>query len=98
MPLIAHDRASLGGMLISNGIVIWLAAQWGIRAGERWLWRALALAGNVAFAVAIGVHLAVGYMDWLHFAPAVAGWCLWLLALCLTREWMCLQKDPVAAN
>ena len=98
MPLIAHDRASLGGMLISNGIVIWLAAQWGIRAGERWLWRALALAGNVAFAVAIGVHLAVGYMDWLHFAPAVAGWCLWLLALCLTREWMCLQKDPVAAK
>ena len=89
MPLIAHDRASLGGMLIANGLVIWLAAQWGIRAGERWLWRALAAAGNVAFAAAVGVHLVVGYVNWLHFAPAITGWCLWILALGLTREWMC---------
>jgi hypothetical protein len=89
LPLIAHDRASLGGMLISTGIAIWLAAQWGIRSGERWLWQALAVAGNVAFAAAVGVHLVVGYMSWLHFAPAIAGWCMWLLALGLTREWMC---------
>ena len=96
MPLIAHDRASLGGMLIANGLVIWLAAQWGIRAGERWLWRAFALAGNVAFAAAVGVHVAVGYVSWLHFAPAIAGWCLWLLALGLTHGWMC--RDAKSAD
>ena len=92
MPLIAHDRASLGGMLIANGIVIWLAAQWGIRVGERWLWLALAVAGNAAFAAAISVHVVVGYTSWLHFAPAIAGWCMWLLALGLTHEWMCQRS------
>jgi len=46
----AHDRATLGGMLISNGLAVWLAAQWGFRAGARWLWIALAWSGNLAFA------------------------------------------------
>ena len=82
----------LGGMLIANGIVIWLAAQWGIRVGERWLWLALAVAGNAAFAAAISVHVVVGYTSWLHFAPAIAGWCMWLLALGLTHEWMCQRS------
>ncbi len=89
IPLIAHDRASLGGMLLSNGIIIWLAAQWGIRAGTRWLWRALAWAGNIAFAAAIGVHLVVGYASWEHLAPAAMGWLVWVLALYLTKGWMC---------
>jgi dihydroorotate dehydrogenase len=80
-------------MLISTGIAIWLAAQWGSRAGERWLWQALAVAGNVAFAAAIGVHVVVGYLNWLHFAPAICGWCLWFLALGLTREWMCRPPE-----
>jgi dihydroorotate dehydrogenase len=88
IPLIAHDRASLGGMLIANGLAIWLAAQWGFRAGERWLWWTFALAGNIAFAGAVGVHLVVGYIHWEHLAPAIAGWFLWLLALALTRPWL----------
>jgi len=33
LPLVAHDRASLGGMLMANGVAIWLSAQWGFRAG-----------------------------------------------------------------
>ena len=89
IPLIAHDRASLGGMLLSNGVMIWLAAQWGMRAGTRWLWLALASAGNVAFATAIGVHIVVGYTSWMHLAPAFAGWFVWLLALGLTKGWLC---------
>ena len=89
IPLIAHDRASLGGMLLSNGIIIWLAAQWGIRAGTRWLWCAFAWAGNIAFSAAIGVHVAVGYQSWEHVAPAAAGWLVWIIALCLTKGWMC---------
>ena len=89
IPLIAHDRASLGGMLISNGIIIWLASQWGIRAGARWLWNAFAMAGNVAFATAVGVHIAVGYTSWLHLVPALVAWIFWNIALALTRGWMC---------
>ncbi len=89
MPLIAHDRATLGGMLIANGIVVWLASQWGFRAGERWLWWTFALAGNIAFAAAVGVHIAVGYIHWEHLAPAAVGWALFLAALALTRGWLC---------
>ena len=88
VPLVAHDRATLGGMLIANGIVIWLAAQWGMRAGARWLWVAFAWGGNIAFAIATVVHFAVGYGSPLHLAPAFAGWGAWNVALLLTRSWL----------
>lgn len=88
VPLVAHDRASLGGMLIANGICVWLSAQWGFRRGERWLWLALAWGGNVAFACAVAVHLVVGYDEFLHLTPAFLGWFVWNLALMLTRPWL----------
>src|SRR5688572_31099371 len=40
-----------------------ISAQWGFRAGARWLWIALAIGGNLAFACALVVHVAVGYED-----------------------------------
>jgi hypothetical protein len=89
VPLVAHDRATLGGMLVANGLTVWLSAQWGFRAGVRWLWRALALGGNVAFLLAVTVHIVVGYDDVLHLAPAIAGWLLWNTAVVLTRGWLC---------
>jgi hypothetical protein len=100
VPLIAHDRASLGGMLIANGVTIWLAAQWGFRAGEGWLWRALAWGGNIAFAAATIVHFVVGYGALLHLSPAFAGWLAWNVALALTRGWLCgaVPTDPRACT
>jgi len=88
IPLVAHDRASLGGMLIANGIAVWLMAQWGFRAGARWLWVTLAWGGNLAFACATVVHVVVGYHSPLHLAPAMLGWVMWNVALALSREWM----------
>lgn len=88
VPLVAHDRASLGGMLLANGLAVWLSAQWGFRAGTRWLWLALAWGGNLAFTCAVVVHVIVGYHSPLHLAPAVGGWLLWNTALMLSREWM----------
>ena len=95
VPLIAHDRASLGGMLIANGLAIWLAAQWGFRAGARWLWLALAWGGNIAFACANGVHFVVGYVSPLHLAPAVIGWIVWNVALLLSYEWLVARTRVV---
>jgi dihydroorotate dehydrogenase len=89
VPLVAHDRASLGGMLIANGIAVWLSAQWGFRAGSRWLWLALAWGGNIAFASAAIIHFAVGYGSPLHLAPAMGGWVAWNGALGLSRAWLC---------
>lgn len=94
LPLVAHDRATLGGMLIANGITVWLSAQWGFRAGMGWLWHALAWGGNIAFACAVGVHAVVGYDDPLHLAPALAGWVVWNVALALTRGWLCEKGRP----
>jgi dihydroorotate dehydrogenase len=88
VPLVAHDRASLGGMLIANGVAVWLSAQWGFRAGARWLWIALAWGGNIAFAAAIVIHIVVGYHSPLHLAPAMIGWVAWNVGLLLTHEWM----------
>jgi hypothetical protein len=88
VPLVAHDRASLGGMMIANGLVIWLAAQWGFRAGARWLWLAFAWAGNIAFASATLVHYLVGYHSPLHMAPALLGWTAWNVGVALTRGWL----------
>lgn len=97
VPLVAHDRASLGGMLIANGIAVWLAAQWGMRAGSLWLWTAFAWGGNLAFASALLVHLVVGYAAPLHLAPAIIGWIAWNVALALTRSWMA-SGNPVLSQ
>ncbi|MBK5258269.1 MAG: dihydroorotate dehydrogenase, partial [Thermoanaerobaculia bacterium] len=93
VPLVAHDRASLGGMLIANGTAVLLCALWGFRAGTRWLWLALTWGGNLAFVCAIVVHIAVGYGSPLHLTPAVLGWVTWNVALLLTKSWMCSPES-----
>lgn len=89
IPLVAHDRASLGGMLIANGVTVWLSAQWGFRAGAGWLWLALAWGGNIAFGAATVIHFVVGYGAILHLTPAILGWVAWNAGLALTHGWMC---------
>jgi hypothetical protein len=81
IPLIAHDRASLGGALVSNGLGVLLAVLWGYRPGARWLWWTLFVAGVSGFVAALGTHLAVGYTDVWHLAPALTGAGLYLAAL-----------------
>ena len=93
IPLIAHDRASFGGMLIATGLAVLLTALWGFREGARWQWWMLLLAGVPAYTAAIGVHLAVGYTSWWHLAPAYAG--LTLLIAGLSLLWPYLGRAPV---
>jgi hypothetical protein len=89
LPLIAHDRAGFGGALASNGLAVLLPALWGFRQGARWLWWTLAAAGTPGFAAALGVHLAVGYLDLWHLAPALVALALYLLGLILTYPYLC---------
>jgi dihydroorotate dehydrogenase len=84
VPLIAHDRATFGGMLLASGFVFLLPVLWGFRRGAAWLWWTLLIAGLAAYASAISVHYTVGYMSLMHLLPAIGGLFLFLLGLALS--------------
>jgi hypothetical protein len=88
VPLVAHDRASLGGMLMSTGATVLLTSLWGWQRGRRWLWYALAGSGTVAYVTTIAVHWSVGYTSLMHLLPPYGGLLLLWLALLLAKEWL----------
>ena len=47
------------------------------------------VAGVLAYACAIGVHVAVGYIDLFHLSPAFGGLALFLLGLALSQPFLC---------
>jgi hypothetical protein len=96
VPLVAHDRATFGGMLIACGIAVLLPALWGYRQGARWLWWTLLAGGTAGYAAAIGVHLAVGYTNLWHLAPAFAGAALLAAGLVLSFPYLC--RDAATAS
>lgn len=88
IPLVAHDRASFGGMLLSTGVTVLLSALWGWQRGRRWLWYTIVGSGTVAYTTTIVIHWAVGYTNLAHLLPAYIGLpCLWL-GMGLSRRWM----------
>lgn len=89
VPLVAHDRATFGGMLLASGWAFLLPALWGYRRGAAWLWWTILIAGLPAYAAAIGVHFAVGYLSLMHLLPAFGGLALFLLGLILSYPFFC---------
>jgi hypothetical protein len=89
VPLIAHDRATLGGMLLASGWVFLLPALWGFRNGSAWLWWTMLVAGLSAYACALGIHYTVGYRSLMHLLPAFGGLVILLLGLGLSRAYLC---------
>lgn len=78
IPLISHDRASFGGGLFSVGMLLIFMARFAEL--NRSLIEVVFLMGLMGFGCAIGVHFAVGYLDFLHLLPAFVGFLLFLLA------------------
>lgn len=93
IPLIAHDRAGLGGALACNGLGVLLTTVWGFRRGARWLWWTLLASGLPGFTAALGVHLAVGYADPWHLAPGLLALAAYILGLGLSYCHLC-QPAP----
>jgi hypothetical protein len=89
LPMIAHDRATFGGMLVSVGVVVLLIALWGFRQGQAWVWWTLLGSGLSAYVPTLLVHFAVGYTDPGHLAPAFAGLFLFLAGLALAYPYFC---------
>ena len=88
VPLVAHDRASFGGMLMSTGVFVVLAAMWGWQRGQKWLWMSLGAAGSMAYGCTLVIHWTVGYTSLGHLLPAYGGLMALGIALALSREWM----------
>jgi dihydroorotate dehydrogenase len=86
--VVAHDRATLGGMLLASGVGSLLLVLWCFQRAAAWLWTAMAGLGVPAYAAALGVHLWVGYTDWRHLVPAGAGLLLWLGGLWCSRAYL----------
>ena len=93
VPLIAHDRASFGGMIVASGLCFLGVALWGFRRGERWVWWTLLLAGIPGYAFAIGVHFVVGYENLWHLTPAFAGLAVFVVAQVLSYPYLA-APDP----
>jgi hypothetical protein len=93
VPVVAHDRATFGGMLLASGWVFLLPALWGFRNGSAWLWWTLLIAGAAAYTAAIGVHYAVGYTDAMHLLPAFTGLALFSAGLGLSHTYLCRAAD-----
>lgn len=92
IPLVAHDRATLGGMLLASGWIYLLPALWGFRRGSSWLWWTLLASGVIAYTAAIGVHYAVGYLSVKHLLPAFGGFGLMLVGLLLSYPFLCKKE------
>lgn len=92
IPLIAHDRATLGGMLLASGWVFLLPALWGFRRGSSWLWWTTLVAGTIAYAAATAVHYAVGYLNVMHLLPAFGGFALMATGLLLSYPFLCRRE------
>ena len=92
VPLVAHDRATFGGMLIACGVATVLPAVWGFRRGQAWLWWALMLAGNIAYLSAMIVHWSVGYHSLKHLLPVYGG-LGWLWVGGIASYWFLVARD-----
>jgi hypothetical protein len=93
VPLVAHDRATFGGMLIACGACVLLASLWGFRRGQGWLWWALMTAGATAYVATILVHWHVGYTSLKHLLPAFGGLGLLLAGGFLSRGHLCRLRQ-----
>ena len=97
VPLVAHDRASFGGMLMATGVTVLLSALWGWQRGRRWLWYALTVSGTVAYATTIVIHWCVGYTTLRHLLPAYGGLMFLWLAMLMAKEWMFEDASNIEA-
>ena len=89
IPLVAHDRASFGGMLLSCGLGTLLPVLWGFERGRPWLWWMLGGAGMAGYLCAISVHVGVGYTSTWHLAPAIGGAMVLAWGLVFSRPYLC---------
>jgi len=91
VPLIAHDRAGFGGAVFTMGLTTFLSV-WFARP-SRHVHEAVAVAGAISLATAIGVHGFVGYTDIGHLLPALGAALLLIFGLVLAAPRQVARDD-----
>jgi hypothetical protein len=92
VPLIAHDRVGFGGGVATMGITTAMCAWFAPL--SRHFFQAVATAGVISVACAIGVHFVVGYTDAKHLAPAIVAAADLALALLLLAPSLSADVPP----
>jgi hypothetical protein len=80
-----HDRVAFGGVLIAVGILYAWLAEFPLRNGETWAWRAFAVSGACGFASFL-TYIGYGYLDTWHGAATLVLLALFALGLARTRR------------
>ncbi|TYP69380.1 hypothetical protein [Paenibacillus methanolicus] len=93
VPLIAHDRAGFGGALLADAVMILILALWGLQQGARWLWWTLLAGGAPGFLAGLGIHLSIGYTDFVHLLPAYFVFALYVAGLILLYPYLMKSED-----
>jgi hypothetical protein len=86
--LIAHDRATFGGMLVSAGIALLLTTLWGFRRGESWLWWVYLVVISEPYLQTLWIHWEIGYRNHFHLAPVYIGIVLLVAGLAASHEYL----------
>lgn len=89
LPLVAHDRATFGGMTLSTGLAVLMSALWGFRRGHRWLWKALMTGGTICYVMTLWIHWKVGYVSQRHMIPVYLGIAMLWTSGCLSYKHLC---------
>jgi hypothetical protein len=98
MPFVAHDRAGLGGALMSVATGMLLLAAKGWRRGESWVWWTLAAVTAAGFPPALIVHASIGYVDFWHLAPVAFGAAVSVTGLALARPHLCASAPDATTR
>jgi hypothetical protein len=91
--LIAHDRATFGGMLLAGGVALLLTSMWSFRRGERWLFWTLLAIVLAPYVMTLWIHWKIGYHDHFHLAPVYIGVVLLVVALVLSGPFLLAPGD-----
>lgn len=86
--LIAHDRATFGGMLVSAGLALLLTSLWGYRRGQSWLWWVYLVVISEPYLQTLWIHHSIGYRDHFHLAPVYIGLILLVAGLACSRDYL----------
>lgn len=92
IPVISHDRAGFGGSLVSVGLLVLMISLWGFHQGKKWIWWTLLFGSLPAFITAIGVHILIGYTNFIHLLPPIVALLLLIGGLVMSYQFFHLKE------